>query len=327
MLIYGRPHDDSKGQSSSIENEQSRRFDTALFATLDALDSRKVDYALIGGIAASSLGRPRPTQDIDIFVRPEDAEATLDVLKESGFETNRFNPSWIYKAYKENVLIDIIFRSEGGFYFDEEMKQHSALVSYHGRQIRVVSPEDFILIKCAVHSEEGHHHWHDALSVLSQAKLNWDYLLHRSRKAPRRLMAFLVYAQSCDIAVPNFLVHRLFESLYGNGPQTTTRRNEYPGPDFHPRPPSPRPQVRSEVGDTYLAAKVREALIQSKSTGALGIEVFIQDGQVLVRGQIQSEEQHHAIVETIKQMAPKHRVEDQLQVSDWKAPTEIEALQ
>jgi predicted nucleotidyltransferase len=327
MLIYGRPHDDSKGQSSSIENEQSRRFDKALFATLDALDSRKVDYALIGGIAASSLGRPRPTQDIDIFVRPEDAEATLEVLQESGFQTNRFNPSWIYKAYKEDVLIDIIFRSEGGFYFDDEMKRHSVLASYHGRQIRVVSPEDFILIKCAVHSEEGHHHWHDALSVLSQAKLDWDYLLHRSRKAPRRLMALLVYAQSCDIAVPNYIIHKLYENLFGAAPQAN-RRVDMPTSEFQPaRPSHPRPQVKSEIGDTYLAAKIREALIQSRKTGALGIEVLVQNGQILVRGQIESEEQHKAIVEIIRDMAPKMRLEDQLHVSDWKAPTEIEALQ
>ncbi len=324
MLIYGRPHDDSKGQSSSVENEQSRRFDKALFATLDALDSRKVDYALIGGIAASSLGRPRPTQDIDIFVRPEDAEATLEVLEQSGFETNRFNPSWIYKAYKENVLIDIIFRSEGGFYFDSEMKDHSILVHYHGRQIRVVSPEDFILIKCAVSSEEGHHHWHDALSVLGQAKLDWDYLLHRSRKAPRRLLAFLVYAQSCDIGVPNFIIQKLFESLFGSGQLQSKTQNQ----EFTPtRPPLPRPHVKSEIGDTYLSGKIREALIQSKKIGALGIEVFIQDSQILLRGHVESEEQHKAIIEVIRHTAPRLRIEDQLHVSDWKPPTEIEVLQ
>jgi predicted nucleotidyltransferase len=333
MLIYGRPHDDSKGQSSSVETEQGRRFDKALFSTLDALEARKVDYALIGGIAASSLGRPRPTQDIDIFVRPEDAEATLDVLQEFGFETNRFNPSWIYKAYKENVLVDIIFRSEGGFYFDDEMKAHSKLVQYHGRQVRVVAPEDFVLIKCAVHSEEGHHHWHDALAVLSQAKLDWDYLLHRSRKAPRRLMALLVYAQSVDIAIPNFVIHRLFENLFGDThhgvkDQAGTQTSPKAGPHAQGwSKPASRPQVRTEKGDTYLAAKIREALIESKKTGAMGIDVIIQDGQILVRGQIESEEQHRSIVEVIRQVAPHLRIEDQLHVSDWKGPTEVEVLQ
>src|SRR5690606_9703394 len=113
--------------------------DNALFSTLDALEERKVSYALIGGVAASSLGRPRATQDIDIFVRPEDADATLEVLKEYGFKTNRFNPSWLFKAYKDKVLIDIIFRSEGSIYFDDEMRDNSIFVQYHGRRIRVVS--------------------------------------------------------------------------------------------------------------------------------------------------------------------------------------------
>lgn len=324
MLVLGRPHDDSKGQSSSMNTEESRRFDTALFATLDALEEKKVDYALIGGIAASGLGRPRPTQDIDIFVRPEDADAILEVLKEYGFETNRFNPTWIFKAYKEDVLIDIIFRSEGGFYFDDEMKNHAVLVNYHGRQVRVVSPEDFILIKCAVHSEEGHHHWHDALAVLSQAKLDWDYLIHRSRKAPRRLMALLLYAQSSDIWVPNTPIQRLYETIFEDGP---SRKTELRASEMRTRSPGPRPHVRTEMGDTYLAAKVREALVKSEKIGGLGIDVLIQDENILVRGQIQSEDQHKAIYELIRQMAPNHRVEDQLQVTEWKAPRDVESLQ
>src|SRR3954467_12552223 len=95
MLSFGRPHSDSKGQSSSVETEESKRFDSALFSTLDALEKNKISYGLIGGVAAYTHGRPRPTQDIDIFLRPEDADNVLEVLKDSGFETNRFNPTWI----------------------------------------------------------------------------------------------------------------------------------------------------------------------------------------------------------------------------------------
>lgn len=321
MLVLGGTHADSKGQSSSITTEESKRFDAALFATLDALEEKKVDYALIGGIAASGLGRPRPTQDIDLFVRPEDADALLDVLKDYGFETNRFNPTWIFKAYKENVLIDIIFRSEGGFYFDDEMKNHAVNVNYHGRQVRVVGPEDLILIKCAVHSEEGHHHWHDALAVLAQSKLDWDYLVHRSRKAPRRLLALLLYAQSCDIWIPNGPIQRIFESVFENGGNRKDLRA-----DKNPQMGN-RPQVRTEMGDTYLAAKVREALVKSEKIGGLGIDVLLQDKHILVRGQIQSEEQHKAILGLIREMAPDHQVEDQLHVAEWKAPHDVEALQ
>src|SRR5690606_15329121 len=55
---------------------------------------------------------------------------------------------------------------------------------------------------------------HDALAVLSQSKLDWDYLLHRSRKAPRRLLALLIYAQSSDIWIPNHPIQRLYGTIF-----------------------------------------------------------------------------------------------------------------
>src|SRR5690606_19264521 len=110
----GGIHKDSQGQSSSLNTEAGRRFDITLFSALDALEKSKASYAIIGGIAASSLGRPRSTQDIDIFVRPEDADAILEVLKLAGFRTEQTNPTWLFKAFKEDVPVDIIFRSEGG---------------------------------------------------------------------------------------------------------------------------------------------------------------------------------------------------------------------
>ncbi len=316
LLTFGRHHSDSKGQSSSVETEESRRFDSALFATLDALEQKRIDYAVIGGVAAFAHGRPRATQDIDIFVRPEDADNLLELLKQNGFDTNRYDPTWLFKAYKEDVLIDVIFRSQGNIYYDEEMSKHTVVLQYHGRPIRVVSPEDFVLIKCAAHSEEGYHHWHDALAVLSQAKLDWDYLIHRARKAPRRLLALLIYAQSADIWIPNSHIEKLFTSIFED--RTTTK-------------PTPQVQARQERQDkldsTYLAARIKDALIKSESTGALDIDVFVQENKVMVRGQTHTEEQSKAILDIIKKLAPARIVESQLHVANWSAPDSIEVVQ
>jgi hypothetical protein len=86
---------------------------TTLFTALQALEERDVPYALIGGIAAKELGRPRVTHDIDIFVKPDDADNVLKILKEKGFEIERRDPFWLYKAWRDEVLVDIIFRSCG----------------------------------------------------------------------------------------------------------------------------------------------------------------------------------------------------------------------
>jgi predicted nucleotidyltransferase len=320
MIGLGGRHADSQGQSSSLDTEEGRRFDSTLFSAIEALEEGQVHYVIIGGVAASGLGRPRPTQDIDIFVRPEDAEAVLDVLKSHGFRVEKTDPSWLFKAFKDDVLVDVIFRSQGGIYFDDEMRDRAVKVNYHHRQIRLVSPEDFIIIKCAVHSEEGPHHWHDALSVLSHAKIDWDYLLHRSRKAPRRLLALLIYAQSNDIWIPNQMIQKLHHTIFGDLKPIT--------PEFPLRlvdsKNEPRPSRKDSGPDAYLAGKIHDALISDENVGAQDIEVLVQGNQVLARGQCQSKDQYEAILRLIRNLAPDHLLSDQLQVAEWEGPTERE---
>ena len=83
-----------------------------------ALDDAEVPYLLMGGAVATTFARPRLTDDIDVFVEPGDAERALAVLAKAGFTTEQTDPSWIYKAMRSGVLVDVIFRSAGGVYLD-----------------------------------------------------------------------------------------------------------------------------------------------------------------------------------------------------------------
>lgn len=325
MSAFAGPHKDSKGESSSIETEKSRIFDETLFATLDAFQTRSIEYALIGGVAAFTHGRPRGTQDIDIFVRPEDAENALDILEEFGFRTERTFATWLFKAFKNEVLVDIIFRSEGNIYFDEEMNRKSVIVNYHGRPVRVVSPEDFVLIKAAAHKEDGAQHWHDALAALAQSKLDWIYLLSRARKAPRRLLSLLVYAQSADIWIPNDVVQRLFKFIFegSSGLEETVRSQKPLQSDISTN----RAPENSDRRNTYLAAAIREAIAQSETTGALDIDIYVREDTVLIRGQVPSENQKMAILDLVFEIAPHLRIENQMHVMRHDPPNEVEALQ
>ena len=71
-----------------------------------------------------------------------------------------------------------------------------------------------MVIKASVADEVGPRHWHDALSIVTASKIDWEYLLRRSRAAPRRVLAFLLYAQSDDLMVPNRVIRQLFHDLY-----------------------------------------------------------------------------------------------------------------
>ena len=190
-------------------------FSDVLGETITAMESGKVPYALIGGIAASGFGRPRWTHDIDLFVKPEDAGRALDALEPRGFRTERTDPRWLYKAYKEDVMVDIIFRSTGGFYLDQEMIDRAVTYKFKGHDVRLVPAEDLVIMKAVVHDEAGPRHWHDALSIIAGGHLDWHYFSRRALKAPRRVLSLLIYAQSVDTFVPNEVIRQLHSQLYG----------------------------------------------------------------------------------------------------------------
>jgi predicted nucleotidyltransferase len=177
------------------------------------LDEHEIGYVLIGGQASALLGRPRCSSDIDLLVTPEDASSALDALARVGFHTERINPHWLFKAFSRDVLIDLLFKVRGEIYLDDEMLRRSTLRQFRGLPVRVVPPEDLIVMKAIVHDEETPRHWFDALALLRMAELDWDYLLARANCAPRRILSLLCYATSVDLAVPTAVMRRLGERV------------------------------------------------------------------------------------------------------------------
>jgi hypothetical protein len=176
---------------------------------VQALDGASIPYVLVGGLASALLGRPRCSTDADFLVRPADAPGALDALGRAGFRTEETNPHWLYKARRAGVLVDVLFKARGDIYLDDEMLRRSDVRSFRGTPVRVVPPEDLLVMKAIVHDEETPRHWGDALGVLAAAPLDWDYLLDRSRYGPRRMLSFLLYATSVDLHVPSDALRRL----------------------------------------------------------------------------------------------------------------------
>lgn len=181
---------------------------------LQVTDELDVDYALIGGIASAVLGRPRVTRDIDLFVRAEDTKEIMVALDEAGFRTERPDLDWLYKAFKDDVQVDVIFRGEGIVYLDEEMTKRIIERPYKGRHVRLVPPEDLLVMKALAHEEATPHYWHDALAIIAGNDLDWDYVLRRAQYGARRVLSLLVYAQSVDLVVPVSVIRSLFDTVY-----------------------------------------------------------------------------------------------------------------
>src|SRR5207253_8481869 len=74
-----------------------------------ALREAGVPFILAGGVASWARGGPETDHDLDFMIKPEDAERALETLVEAGMRPERPPEPWLFKAYDDEVLLDLIF--------------------------------------------------------------------------------------------------------------------------------------------------------------------------------------------------------------------------
>jgi predicted nucleotidyltransferase len=187
--------------------------------TMDVLRSADIPFLLIGGIGSAVFGRDRGTRDVDLFVRPENARTVLDLLRERGFDTRVEHEHWLYKAFKHDVLVDVIFRSSRDILLDDEMLSRARTMTFRGRELPVAPPEDLIVMKAIAMSEDTPRYWYDAIAIIAQAELDWDYLVARARQhGARRILSLLLFADSIDLVVPRGPIESLYDAVSSRRP-------------------------------------------------------------------------------------------------------------
>ena len=124
----------------------------------DLVRRERLPTTIIGGVAASLLGRPRLTKDIDLLVRLDEQEwaAFLQAAQSAGFATRGENP--LLFAQQNRVLllrhqssavdIDVIF---GATSFEDEIIRRSSIVQVHGLSLPLPTPEDLVAMKWLAH--------------------------------------------------------------------------------------------------------------------------------------------------------------------------------
>nr|MDQ6921528.1 nucleotidyltransferase family protein [Candidatus Dormibacteraeota bacterium] len=234
------------------DEEQMRRHEDVLVRAVEVLQQAGIPYALMGGLAAASIGRERATKDVDIFLAPEHADAALEALGQAGFRTERTDPVWLYKAFWEESLLDLIFESSGGILFDEDMRAHLREVTVLGREVKALAAEDILLIKALANKEHRPRHWYDALAIATETQLDWAYLLKRGRDHAPRLLSLLLYAVSEGVYVPPEPLRELFEEAMRQVPSGSETEREH-----------------------HLAARVREALATNPEIAEPDVSVVV----------------------------------------------------
>ena len=191
-------------------------FVAAFRAACDALESAGVPYLFMGGIASIVHGRTSWTHDLDVFIRRGDEPKVVEVLVEAGYRLDPTPSTWLSKLWMGEVFIDVIYSSTGPVDMDDAMLERGELAEVWGRKVPVIGPEDLVVTKALAHSEETAHYWWDALAIVANRELDWEYLLMRARRGPRRMLSLLLYAQSTDLAVPDHVIRQLSAVTMGD---------------------------------------------------------------------------------------------------------------
>ncbi len=123
-------------------------------AVLKALNANEVEYILVGGLALILHGIPRVTEDLDIFVKREDANvaklrrALREVFEDESVEEITFSEMAQYPVIRygtpDDYYIDIMDRIGEAFsYADLEYE----IIYGYGLPIRVATKETLIKLK------------------------------------------------------------------------------------------------------------------------------------------------------------------------------------
>lgn len=122
------------------------------------LEAAHVSGVIIGGVAASLLGRPRVTRDVDalVHVSEERWKEFLKLGTRYGFHPRRKDA--LAFAHKARVLLvthkpssidaDIVF---GALPFEEEAIARALWIEIAGVRVPLPAPEDLVIMKAVAH--------------------------------------------------------------------------------------------------------------------------------------------------------------------------------
>ena len=190
------------------------------------------------------------------------------------------------------VLVDLIFRTKGDIPLDDEVLAHATLLESSGRVIRVVSPEDALVIEAAGNQSQEPQRWENALgSAWPGARSIGTDPQRRARFAARRTLSLL------DL--------RAVE------------------PPYRPRAHDPvavrlgvcaMSEPDAKADDAYLLERARKLLAEDGRVGELELELSILKDTVVVRSR-PNDARRQAVGEVLADLCPGYRILNQTRCS------------
>lgn len=170
--------------SSMGDVDQFEAIKETLKKAAAALRRAEVPFLLGGGLATWVRGGPESDHDLDLFVKPEDAERALEVLAQEGMRPDKPPENWLYKAWDGDVMVDLIFSPSGETITDENFERADEL-EVNAVRMNVASLEDVLAAKLLALGE----HEADYGPILEMTRpireqVDWSQVRERTAASP-----------------------------------------------------------------------------------------------------------------------------------------------
>ena len=168
----------------TADEQPFHEIEHALKRAAAALREAGIPFLLGGSLASWARGGPETRHDLDLMIKPEDAERALETLKDAGMRPERPPEEWLLKAWDGDTLIDLIYCPKG-LPVDDDLIARGEELSVLGMEIRVMALEDVMATKLMALTE--HSLRFEGLLQMARAlreQIDWDDVRARTEESP-----------------------------------------------------------------------------------------------------------------------------------------------
>ena len=190
----------------AIDEQPFAEIEHALKRAAAALNRAGVPFLLGGSLASWARGGPETRHDLDLMIKPEDVERSLEALTEAGMRPERPPEDWLVKAWDGDTLVDLIYCPKG-LPMDDDVFARGEELSVLGMEIRVMALEDVMATKLMALTE--HSLRYEGLLQIARAlreQIDWPAVRARTRSSPFA-RAFFTLLEGLEI-LPEAPSHR-----------------------------------------------------------------------------------------------------------------------
>jgi predicted nucleotidyltransferase len=190
----------------AVDEQPFAEIEHALKRAAAALNRAGVEFLLGGSLASWARGGPETRHDLDLMIRPDDVERSLEALSEAGMRPERPPEEWLVKAWDGDTLVDLIYCPKG-LPMDDDVFARGEELSVLGMEIRVMALEDVMATKLMALTE--HSLRYEGLLQIARAlreQIDWPAVRSRTGSSPFA-RAFFTLLEGLEI-LPEAPPHR-----------------------------------------------------------------------------------------------------------------------